>query len=115
MIASGLASDGTSRAPTWATRLLEAFRPWGPVGFTSRALPAITIPTTNTPAATTASGTVGRVKAPGPAAKRCGARPRRARNRKIAAIRKTWTAITSSAAIVIAIQYAVRMSSAFGE
>ena len=59
--------------PTWATRLLDASRPSGPVGFTSRALPAITIPTTNMPAATTASGTVGRVKAPGPAdeAPRC--------------------------------------------
>ena len=47
---------------------------------------------------------MGRVKAPGPAAKRRGVRPRPARNRKIAAIPKTWTAITSSAAIVIAIQ-----------
>jgi hypothetical protein len=115
LIASGLVSAGPLSAPTWATRFLEVDRPRAPVGCTSRASLASTTPITKTPAATTASVAIGRVKAPGPAEKRRGVRPRSARKRKIAAIRNTWTAITSSAAIVIATQYAVRMSSAFGE
>ena len=112
---SGLASDGTLSPPTWATRLLDAAKPSDPVDFTSRAFPAMTIPNTNVPTATAASGAAGRRKAPGPAPKRRGARPRRARKRMTAAIRNACTTITSSAAIAIATQYAVRMSSAFGE
>ena len=57
---------------------------------------------------------MGRVRAPGPAERAASARGRPGK-RKIAVIRKTWTATTSSVPMVIAIQYAVRMSSAFGE
>ena len=71
---SGLASDGTLRPPTWATKLLDAFKPWGPVGSTSRASPASTTPRTKRPAAPGRAGR-GPRQAPGPAAKRRASAP----------------------------------------